>query len=107
MFTTPGVPLKDDSPGGLKTQNASADSEPMLLYARLRGHVSASGPVRLPSSASAMSLSTGAGEADWLDAVKVGRTFGTTGPLLLLSVNDFGGTGLQKPIISASSSTPQ
>ena len=32
--------------------------------------------------------------ADWLDAVKVGRTFGTTGPRLLLSVNDFGGTGL-------------
>ena len=62
MFTTPGVPLKDDSPGGLKTQNASVDSEPMLLYARLRGHVSASGPVRLPSSASAMSLSTGAGD---------------------------------------------
>ena len=41
-----------------------------------------------------MSLSTGAGEADWRDAVKVGRTFGTTGPLLLLSVNDFGGAGL-------------
>ena len=41
-----------------------------------------------------MSLSTGAGDADWRDAVKVGRTFGTTGPLLLLSVNDFGDTSL-------------
>ncbi len=45
----------------------------MLLYARLRGHVSASGPVRFPSSASAMSLFHRRRRADWLDAVKVGR----------------------------------
>ncbi len=31
--------------GRPENANASVDSEPMLLYARLRGHVSASGPV--------------------------------------------------------------
>jgi hypothetical protein len=58
----------------------------MLLYARLRGHVSASGPV-VPFFGKRDVPFHRRRRADWLDAVKVGRTFGTTGPLLLLSVN--------------------
>jgi hypothetical protein len=47
------------------------------------------------------SLSTGAGEPTGLQAVNAGRTFGTTGPLLSLSVNDFGSAGLAASQFSA------
>ena len=69
----------------------------MLLYARLRGHVSASGPVRFPSSASAMSPSTGAGEPTGWTPSRSAGTFGTIGPLLLLSVNGLALRGAGPP----------
>ena len=93
-FTTPGVPLKDDGRGGPKTQNAWVDSEPNAALCQIEGPRFRQRPCAVPFFGKRDVPFHRRRRADWRDAVKVGRTFGTTGPLLLLSVNDFGGTGL-------------